>query len=98
MRDHKTNDINDLMDGHIRRCLKNWGSQQQPPESSRARLMLVAAAPASKQEKLSSWKETSTYYVPHDSHRPPSFWASESNNRSLVMLLDLTLIPLRHGS
>jgi hypothetical protein len=98
MRDHKTNEFNDLMDGHIRRCLKNWASQQQPPESGRARLLLVAASPASKWERISSRKESGTDYIPNDSHRPPSFWASEANKQSQVMFIDLTLIPLRHGS
>jgi len=44
MRDHEFYEVNDAIDSRIRRDIKNWAAQQQPPANGRARLLLVAAA------------------------------------------------------
>lgn len=38
--------MDDDMDLYLSRCLKNWAAQQQPPANQRARLLLLATAPA----------------------------------------------------
>ena len=36
--------MKDINDEYVRRALKNWAMEQQPPANSRARLLLVAAS------------------------------------------------------
>jgi hypothetical protein len=44
--------MSDSMDRYVRQALKNWAVRHQPPANGRARLLLVAANPASQQVHL----------------------------------------------
>ena len=51
MNSHKYNPMDDAIDSYIRQSIRNWAAQRQPRANGRARLLLVAASPASPQAR-----------------------------------------------
>ncbi len=57
--------MKDAIDIYIRQALKNWAARQHPASNGRARLLLMAALPASQQAKSPN-KTNAVKYA----HRP----------------------------
>jgi len=86
--------MNDAMDSYIQQALKNWAAKQQPPANGRARLLLLAANPASQQvhlvkESNTTWRDFFNRCV------QPSDPAIELNNPPLLWAGHMSSTPIR---
>jgi len=98
MKDHKNNTVNDSIDTHISRCLKNWVARQNPPSNSRARLLLAAASPRPLVEKSSSpLTDDQVYGLEMEKYLTTERPASQFGHPWL-WVLQLSLNPIRHAT
>lgn len=85
--------MDDLFDSYLKRGLKNWAAQHQPPSDGRQRLLKMAALPLAYPDRSTQWLIDGTSLEKMASQKPyekvievthPWFW-----------ILHLELSPLR---
>ncbi len=85
--------MTDAMDGYIRRTLKNWAADQQPPENGRARLLLSAAYGSHEQPDRKPIKGSPEMLM--RSNLTPLDQAMQIHNMPWMWIAHMALTPIR---
>jgi hypothetical protein len=95
MKGHNRSDMDDTIDRYIRQSIKNWAAQNQPRPNGRARLLLVAASPASQQTSPDSSTNDllQEYFNPN---KPQSDSELDSYNINWGWAMHMSFAQLRH--
>jgi len=95
MKGHNCVEMDDAIDIYIRHSIKNLAVQYQPRSNGRARLLLVAASPASQQTQQVNGSNT----ISRQSFRPEEHLAEnaiDSYNFSWQWAMRMSFTHIRH--
>lgn len=91
--------LNDAVDRYLRQGLKNWASEQQTPETVKARLLLIAAAGGLPADDLpASSNQHGLRDISKKSDYSRRDMAADPFNHTWLWVQHLTLFPLRYGT
>lgn len=83
--------MRDATDAYLKQALKNWAAEQHPPESGRARLLLIAASPL--REPATHDPEQRLFTDLSRSSQAPSDQAMQFYNLPWLWAAQLSLTP-----
>ena len=85
--------MRDATDAYLKQALKNWAAEQQPPETGRARLLLIAASPP--REPAVNYPEKKLFTDLSRSSQSPSDQAMKIYDLPWLWVANFSLTPIR---
>lgn len=96
MNSHNEYPGNNALDGYLRRGLKSWAFKHQPPETSKARLLLIAAGGGLAMDELPEWPN-GLINLSNKKEFSPFNVSGDPVNSAWLWVQHLTIVPLRYG-